>query len=625
MELLPKISLACLCGFFVLQCVFCEEPAQVADTLVWRCTCAAAPLRALNYTPTSNCSSSCDCIPDSRGWNCSCVSNGTVQASGAIHDASCFTSCNCTSGSPGRSTAKKNLAIKGVIVILLLCVMTIGFLCSIAFYFYRKDKFSAKPPTLSSDKESSWNSRTNLISQRSASFPEYQAKINSHFNPITACFRRISFLCRSERGTLPGAIVQFPFVELEKATDKFSNANLIGIGGSSNVYRGQLLDGRVVAIKKIKLSAGPEAEYDFLTEIELISRLNHCHVVPLLGYCCEFHGKNFERLLVFEYMSNGNLRDCLDALHGKEPLDWTTRVRIALGSARGLEYLHEAAAPRILHRDIKSTNILLDEKYRAKITDLGMAKRLLSDDLTSCSNSPARMLGTFGYFAPEYAIVGKASLKSDVFSFGVVILELISGRQPIHKSPNKVDESLVIWATARLRDSRLVVTELPDPVLKGNFPEEEMHIMAHLARECLQWDPESRPSMSEVVQILSTIAPDKVKKRNFPSGLIMSSSFRSIKSGPQTDKRASSVEIPQTVQANSEKTQARCSLPLAVDRNLCDDPEKKNAHTVLSAEYMEKLILLTSGTRSWRSPDDETVDLTEPRFESFVQPNCRSL
>lgn len=212
-----------------------------------------------------------------------------------------------------------------------------------------------------------------------------------------------------------------------------------------------------------------------LKQIELLSRLNHCHVVPLLGYCSESQGRQLERLLVFECMSNGNLRDCLDLKQGKKPMDWQTRVSVALGAARGLEYLHEAAAPRILHRDIKSTNILLDDKFRAKvcadseegrhlnnayqikalltdhslqITDLGMAKCLMNDGVTSCSSSPARMLGTFGYFAPEYAIVGKASLKSDVFSFGVVILELITGRQPIHKSSStRTDESLVIWVS----------------------------------------------------------------------------------------------------------------------------------------------------------------------------------
>ncbi|KAG5512918.1 hypothetical protein RHGRI_038652 [Rhododendron griersonianum] len=123
-------------------------------------------------------------------------------------------------------------------------------------------------------------------------------------------------------------------------------------------------------------------------------------------------------------MCNGNLRECLDGVLGKN-LDWATRVAIALGAAKGLEYLHEAAAPKILHRDVKSTNILLDENWRAKITDLGMAKHFMTDDIPSHPSSPARMQGTFGYFAPEYAIVGRASLKSDVFSFGVVLLAAI--------------------------------------------------------------------------------------------------------------------------------------------------------------------------------------------------------
>lgn len=196
-------------------------------------------------------------------------------------------------------------------------------------------------------------------------------------------------------------------------------------------------------------------------------------MVPLIGYCSEFHGKHAERLLVFEYMPYGNLRDCLDGELG-DKMTWNIRISLALGAARGLEYLHEAAAPRILHRDVKSTNILLDENWHAKvskqkhknlfyhlpmslnvcvfvlqITDLGMAKCLSSDGLQSGSSSPTIGLqGTFGYFAPEYAIAGCASPMSDVFSFGVVLLELITGRKPIQRpSNNKGEESLVIWVS----------------------------------------------------------------------------------------------------------------------------------------------------------------------------------
>ncbi|XP_072966323.1 receptor-like serine/threonine-protein kinase NCRK isoform X1 [Typha angustifolia] len=618
MELHLKFIITFICVILCLEFVSCEESLNGPDTLNWMCTCAADSLGA------QNCSTSCRCTPDATegregAWNCLCTSQQTPQAPGNIHDVNCFTACNCTSGSTGSSkTAKNHVSKKAVVVILLLCVVltTIAFLTSVACYFYHKDKLPLQSQIYSFEKYTSWTSRSNLLSHRSASCPEPQAE---GFNGLKGFIWRLSLLFRSERGTLPGVITQFSYTELEQAADKFSNANLIGVGGSSNVYRGQLSDGRVVAIKKLRPLGRAEADYEFLSEIELISRLNHCHVVPLIGYCSENQGRQSDRLLVFEYMSNGNLRECLDLKQGKQPMDWETRVNIALGVAKGLEYLHEAAAPRILHRDIKSSNILLDEKYRAKITDLGMAKCLAADDPASCSSSPARMLGTFGYFAPEYAIVGKASQKSDVFSFGVVILELITGRQPIQKSSNRGDESLVIWATARLRDSKLVVSELPDPLLKGKFPEEDMQIIAHLARECLQWDPDSRPTMSEVVQILSVIAPDKSKRQNLPTSIFTSSSLskRAI-----TDiERADDLTRRDLRQAASKGWHAQFSSQIEVDHSFCKDA-LKSTETVSPAEHMERLILLSSnGGWSLRSSDDDTVDLTEPRFESFTQAN----
>ncbi|THU52013.1 hypothetical protein C4D60_Mb06t37120 [Musa balbisiana] len=567
MELHSRVALASISWLLLIQFTSCgyitkfgslllvtEDTRDQPDTVKWTCVCAAGPMAASNYTPASNCSESCGCTPVTGGsdrstWNCSCAILGP-QVPGNIHDTTCFTTCNCTSDPTGTSVAaKKHLSNRGVLVILLLCVVlaTIALLAVAAYCFYYKDRLSMRQVQISSEKDSSWNSTINLISHRSASFPQHRNKISLFFKPIS------------------------------------------GI-------------------------------------IELISRLNHCHVVPLLGYCIETQGRQLERLLVFEYMPNGNLRDCLDARGGKEPMDWETRVRIALGAAKGLEYLHEAAAPRILHRDIKSTNILLDDNYRAKITDLGMAKHLMTDDLTSCSSSPARMLGTFGYFAPEYAIVGRASRKSDVFSFGVVILELITGRKPIFKSSNKEEDSLVIWATSRLQNSKLVVSELPDLLLKGKFPEEEMQIMGHLARECLQWDPDLRPTMSEIVQILLTIAPDKSRRRYIPTGntLLWSSYSHSIRgtSGSQTPEVA--VERKDPNRAVSGRCHNPCSLPMPVERDSCGDHQAKPEPAV-SAEHMERLILLTSNGRSWRSSDDETVDLTEPRLESFMQAYMSSL
>ncbi|MQL99909.1 hypothetical protein Taro_032636 [Colocasia esculenta] len=571
-----QLNVVTLYVSFILYigCGLCGELLDGLNTLKWTCVCSAAPVGTNNYRPASNCSTSCHCTPDvgiggdnEERWTCSC-SPQQVPHESSIYDVSCFNSCNCTSG----------------------------------------------------------------------------------------CIWRASIMFRRKRQTLFTCIIQFSYVELELATNKFSKEKLIGIGGSSNVYRGQLKDGKLVAVKKLKMVGGSDTDSEFLTEIELISRLNHRHVVPLLGYCIEYQGKQVERLLVFEYMSNGNLRECLDASKGKDSLDWGTRVKISLGVARGLEYLHEAAAPRILHRDVKSTNILLDDKYTAKIsimifdcyhcglgslqvsqiTDLGMAKRLMAEDFMSCTNSPARMLGTFGYFAPEYAIVGKASLKSDVFSFGVVILELITGRQPIHKSTNKGNESLVIWvncftiitnlaAAAKLCSSKLVVSELPDPLLKGNFPEEEMQMMAHLARECLHWDPDSRPSMSEVVQILSAVASDKVQRRNLSANFLMGPSSCSVRRSTASsvlqgceDLREVCLEKVEVGQLVPDRAHARCSLSSPVDQSLCDK-RKEHDEQVFCDGDTDGLMLLTSSARSSHAPEDEIVDLTEPRFESFMQ------
>ncbi|OVA18054.1 Protein kinase domain [Macleaya cordata] len=638
MKIKSEVALACIIILLSFQYNSCDGVPEGSGMNKWTCSCDSAKDGNETYSVAANCSTFCDCNPEaavgSSGdrWTCLCA-EGFPKAPGNFHDSSCFADCNCTAGIPGEPKAsRKRISSKVVVYILLLSVVltTLAFLASLGCYVYRRDRYPIQPPIFSSDKDTSCNSATNLISHGSTSVSSFKVDTNSPVKPIAGCIRNVSFMFRSKRGTLPGTIFQFSYTELELATNKFDKSNLIGLGGSSHVYRGQLKDGRTVAVKRLKTPGGPDADNVFLTEIELISRLHHCHVIPLLGYCSESQGKHAERLLVFEYMPNGNLRDCLDEVQGKEPMDWGTRIGIALGAARGLEYLHEAAAPRILHRDVKSTNILLDDKWRAKITDLGMAKHLRTDDLPSAPSSPARMQGTFGYFAPEYAIVGRASLKSDVFSFGVVLLELISGRQPIHKSSDKGEESLVIWAAPRLKDSKRVISELADPLLKGNYPEEEMQVMAYLAKECLLLDPDSRPTMSEVVQILSTISPDKSRRRSFPVSLFQSSSTRSMRTVVEMERHGEQAEgsiiAEELNRTTSERWSPRCSLPLTSDQTLCVKDDTKKGEVALSAEYMERLILLTSKARSWRAhPDDEIVDLTEPRFESFLQANVHSI
>ncbi|KAL3828472.1 hypothetical protein ACJIZ3_017274 [Penstemon smallii] len=613
--------LFCVINFVWIQHITCDGFSTKSVTRNWTCTCSVGHLENFNFLPL-NCSSSCDCSPAAEGssrnrWTCICSVDGFPKVVGDDNGSNCFTACNCNAGALTElQPSKKRISSKVTMIVLLLCVILIAlaFITSVLWYVCWKDKHPVLWPSLSSDRLTSCSSGTNLISQGASSVPVSKGYLDSSIKPFLGCIPRAPFLFRSRTGAIHGTIMLFSYSELESATNKFCDKNLIGAGGSSHVYRGNLRDGRTVAIKRMKIQGGPDAEHLFLTEIELISRLHHCHVVPLLGYCSEHQGKNAERLLVFEYIPNGNLRDCLDGDLGQH-LDWSTRVTIALGAARGLEYLHEAAAPKILHRDVKSTNILLDENWRAKITDLGMAKHLHNDGILSGSSSPARMQGTFGYFAPEYAIIGRASLKSDVFSFGVVLLELITGRNPIHKSPNKGEESLVIWATPRLHDSKRVILELPDPRLKGTLQEEEMQVMAYLAKECLLLDPDSRPTMREVVQILSTIAPDKSRRKNFQY-----SCTGGLRSGNLESCDGEVYETEEIKQITCEMPAARCSSQSNPDSDLRVIKSENEVDN--PSNDIEKLMLLCSKSRSWRFQDDEVVvDLTEPRLESFCLSN----
>ncbi|XP_041001738.1 proline-rich receptor-like protein kinase PERK1 [Juglans microcarpa x Juglans regia] len=222
------------------------------------------------------------------------------------------------------------------------------------------------------------------------------------------------------------------------ASDQFSDANLLGEGGFGFVHKGVLPNGKEVAIKHLK-SGSVQGEREFRAEVEIISRVHHKHLVSLVGYCV---AGALQRMLVYEFIPNFTL---YFHLHGEERvpvMNWPTRMKIALGSAKGLAYLHEDCQPKIIHRDIKAVNILLDYNFDAKVADFGLAK-LSADTDTHIST---RVMGTFGYLAPEYAASGKLTSKSDVFSFGVVLLEyLITGCQPLDKTQPFTDDSMVEW------------------------------------------------------------------------------------------------------------------------------------------------------------------------------------
>eukprot|EP00268_Persea_americana_P057172 TRINITY_DN6831_c0_g1_i2.p1 TRINITY_DN6831_c0_g1~~TRINITY_DN6831_c0_g1_i2.p1 ORF type:complete len:799 (+),score=206.74 TRINITY_DN6831_c0_g1_i2:290-2686(+) len=288
----------------------------------------------------------------------------------------------------------------------------------------------------------------------------------------------------------------FTYEELMNITDGFSQQNILGEGGFGCVYKGQLPDGRVVAVKQLKAGSG-QGEREFRAEVEIISRVHHRHLVSLVGYCIAEH----HRLLVYEFVPNDTLEH---HLHGKAEtfIDWPKRVKIAIGAAKGLAYLHEDCHPRIIHRDIKSANILLDNSFEAQVADFGLAK-LTNDAHTHVST---RVMGTFGYLAPEYASSGKLTDRSDVFSFGVVLLELVTGRKPVDTSQPLGEESLVEWARPLLIQALETgeFEELVDPRLENNFKTSEMFRMIEVAAACVRHSSSKRPRMVQVVRALDS-------------------------------------------------------------------------------------------------------------------------
>ncbi|KAJ4788570.1 Proline-rich receptor-like protein kinase PERK8 [Rhynchospora pubera] len=292
----------------------------------------------------------------------------------------------------------------------------------------------------------------------------------------------------------------FSYEELYDITGGFSPENILGEGGFGCVYKGRLSDGKDVAVKQLK-GGGGQGEREFQAEVEIISRVHHRHLVSLVGYCiAEDH-----RLLVYDFVSNGTLHYHLHG-KGRPCMEWSTRVKVAAGSARGLAYLHEDCHPRIIHRDIKSSNILLDDNFDAQVADFGLA-RLAENDVTHVST---RVMGTFGYLAPEYASTGKLTERSDVFSFGVVLLELITGRKPVDGNRPLGEESLVEWARPYLTEA--VETgdfkALADPMLGTNYKEVEMFRMVETAAACIRHSASRRPKMSQVVRILDSLTDE---------------------------------------------------------------------------------------------------------------------
>ncbi|XP_038708155.1 protein STRUBBELIG-RECEPTOR FAMILY 6-like isoform X2 [Tripterygium wilfordii] len=304
--------------------------------------------------------------------------------------------------------------------------------------------------------------------------------------------------------TAPINVKSYSIADLQMATGSFSVDNLLGEGTFGRVYRAQFDDGKVLAVKKINLSAfRDDLSEDFVEIVSNISSLHHPNVTELVGYCSE-HGQH---LLVYEF-HNGNLHDFLHlSEENSKPLTWNTRVKIALGTARALEYLHEVCSLSIIHKNVKSTNILLDTELNPHLSDSGLATFVRNADQAVDS----------GYGAPEVAMTGQYTLKSDVYSFGVVMLELLSGRQPFDSSRPRSEQSLARWAIPQLHDIE-ALSKMVDPALKGLYPVKSLSRFADVIALCVQPEPEFRPPMSEVVQALvRMVQRTNMSKRTFGS------------------------------------------------------------------------------------------------------------
>ncbi|KAJ1299009.1 hypothetical protein BS78_01G498400 [Paspalum vaginatum] len=284
----------------------------------------------------------------------------------------------------------------------------------------------------------------------------------------------------------------FTLRELEEATDGLAEENVIGEGGYGIVYRGTLHDATMIAVKNLLNNRG-QAEKEFKVEVEAIGRVRHKNLVRLLGYCVE----GAYRMLVYEYVDNGNLDQWLHGDVGEvSPLTWDIRMNIMLATAKGLAYLHEGLEPKVVHRDIKASNILLDQQWNAKVSDFGLAKLLCSEK----SYVTTRVMGTFGYVAPEYASTGMLNERSDVYSFGVLIMEIITGRSPVDYTRAAGEVNLVEWLKTMVAERK--AEEVVDPKMAEKPSPKTLKRALLVALRCVDPDANKRPKMGHVIHML---------------------------------------------------------------------------------------------------------------------------
>ncbi|XP_056692709.1 probable receptor-like serine/threonine-protein kinase At5g57670 isoform X2 [Spinacia oleracea] len=291
----------------------------------------------------------------------------------------------------------------------------------------------------------------------------------------------------------------FSYHEISQATNDFHPDNMVGQGGYSEVYRGDMKDGNSIAIKRLtKDNTNQNKEKEFLIELGIITQVSHPNTATLIGYCIE-NGL----YLIFPFSSNGNL---FDALHNGESLEWPVRYKIALGIAKGLHYLHKCCKHRIIHRDIKASNVLLGPDYEPQITDFGLAK-WVPNNKGSNQHAYLPIEGTFGYLAPEYFLHGIVDEKTDVFAFGILLLEIVTGRRPIDSST----QSLLLWAMPLMEHGK--ISELVDTRLEGKYDIVQLQKIVLTASCCVRHSSTWRPSMNEVLELLSEDQESEIARK----------------------------------------------------------------------------------------------------------------
>lgn len=416
-------------------------------------------------------------------------------------------------------------------------------------------------------------------------------------------------------------VQSYTFRELATATKNFRQDCLIDEGGFGRIYKGIIpATGQVVAVKQLDRK-GMQNGNEFLSEVAELSLLHHENLVNLIGYCAD----GDQRLLVYELFDGRTLENRLFENKADEgPLNWYDRMKIAAAASKGLEYLHESVNPPIIFRDLKASNILVDNDFNARLRDFEMSKLSGGDKM---HNAPPRLMGTYGYCAPEYGRAGQLTMKSDVYSFGVVMLELITGRRAIDTTRPNEEQNLVSWAQPIFRDPKRY-PDMADPVLGKNFPEKDLNQVVAIASMCLQEEADARPLISDVVTALSFLstAPVTVPKKAESETEVKPSKAKSRSRSSSRSRKGSvsdsggdgSVSTIGKTSRKSSKKSSDKELSQKSSKKSSKDPSQKSSRKSSIKDLSKKLSSRKSSARVSSRNSSMTSE------EGSMSSSCRS-